>query len=144
MVQDYKKPLPVVDEESKRFFDGAKQHKLLLQQCRECKAYSFPFRRWCNVCQKRSLEWVEASGKGEVYTYGLMHYVYRPAFASEVPYPVVIIHLDEGPLITSNLMGCKNEEIKVGMRVEAVFDDVTSEFALPKFRPAEFDKSKAR
>lgn len=136
MAQEYKKPIPVPDEESRPFFEGAKQRKLMIQRCLDCETYHFPFRRWCNACQGPRLEWVPASGKGEVYTFVIVHYVYHPGFAREVPYNLVTVKLDEGPLVLSNLVGCKNEEIMIGMPVEATFEDITGEITLPKFRLA--------
>jgi hypothetical protein len=64
-----------------------------------------------------------------------MHQVYHPGFASEVPYAVVVIELEEGARLVSNLVDCHPGEIRAGMPVEVVFDDVTPEVTLPKFRP---------
>jgi uncharacterized OB-fold protein len=64
-----------------------------------------------------------------------MHQVYHPGFAGEVPYAVVVIELEEGARLVSNLVDCPVREVRVGMPVEAVFEDVTPEVTLPKFRP---------
>ena len=64
-----------------------------------------------------------------------MHQVYHPGFAAEVPYAVVVVELEEGGRILSNLIGCPMRDIAIGMPVEVVFDDVTPEVTLPKFRP---------
>jgi len=60
---------------------------------------------------------------------------YYPAFEAEIPYVVAYIELDEGPKLMTNLVGVNEDDIACDMAVEAVFDDVTPEFALPKFRP---------
>ena len=75
------------------------------------------------------------SGRGEVFSFNIMHQVYHPGFAAEVPYAVVVIQLDGGPRLLSNLVDCAPGDIRIGMPVEVVFDDVTAEVTLPKFRP---------
>ncbi len=61
--------------------------------------------------------------------------MYHPSFASEAPYAVVAVELEEGPRMVTNLVDCKVEDIEIGLPVEVVFDDVTEEVTLPKFRP---------
>jgi uncharacterized OB-fold protein len=78
-------------------------------------------------------EWVPVSGKGEVYSFNVMHQVYHPAFAERVPYAVVLVKLAEGPKMTSNLVGVEPHQIKIGMPVEVVFEQLTDEVTLPKF-----------
>ncbi|HKZ55019.1 MAG TPA: OB-fold domain-containing protein [Anaerolineales bacterium] len=82
------------------------------------------------------MDWVRVSGKGFVYTFAVYHQLYHPAWAKDIPYNVAWIKLDEGPLLLSNVIGCPNDEITVGLRVEVVFDDVTDEVTLPRFRPS--------
>jgi len=81
------------------------------------------------------VEWVKASGRGKVLSFTI---VYRPvtqAFAGEVPYIVALITLDEGPQMMSNIVGCPLEKVRIGMSVEATFEDWTEEISVPKFKP---------
>jgi uncharacterized OB-fold protein len=80
-------------------------------------------------------EWVAVSGKGQVYSWTIFHYVYHPAYAKDIPYNVAIVQLDEGPLLHTNIVECKNEDICIGLPVEVIFEDVNGEISLPKFRP---------
>jgi uncharacterized OB-fold protein len=80
-------------------------------------------------------EWAAVSGKGQVYSWTIFHYVYHPAYAKDIPYNVAIVQLDEGPLLHTNIVECKNEDIYIGMPVEVIFEDVNGETRLPKFRP---------
>jgi hypothetical protein len=64
-----------------------------------------------------------------------MHQVYHPGFAADVPYAVVVVELEEGARLVSNLVGCPIGDLAPGMPVEVTFDDVTPEVTLPKFRP---------
>jgi uncharacterized OB-fold protein len=81
------------------------------------------------------MEWVKVSGKGVVYTYTIMHQLYHPGWKDDLPYNVSFVMLDEGVYLLTNLVECKNEDIYVGMPVEVVFEDVTDEVTLTKFRP---------
>jgi len=131
----YAKPLPQVSAEMKPFFDAARRHALVVQRCRGCGTHRFPARDLCSRCLSRDVEWVPVSGRGTVLTWAVMHQVYHPGFATDVPYAVVVVELDEGARLVSNLVGCAVGEIRAGMPVEVVFDDVTPEVTLPKFRP---------
>jgi len=81
------------------------------------------------------MEWVKVSGKGQVYTFVVYRRAYHPAWKGDVPYNVSWIKLNEGPLLVSNVVGCQNEELFVGMPVEVVFDDVNEAVSLPRFKP---------
>jgi hypothetical protein len=129
------KPIPSVTEELAPFFAAAREHRLVVQKCTGCGALRFPPREVCSHCWSRSADWTPVSGKGEIYSFYIMHQVYHPGFAAEAPYPVVIVQLDEGPRLLSNLVGCASDRIRVGLPVEAVFEDLTPEVSLPKFRP---------
>lgn len=136
MTTDYAKPLPAADEESEPFFQGAREGKLMIMRCKRCGAYRFPSRDRCDVCWSTDTEWVQASGKGTVYTFGIMHQLYHPGFKEEIPYNVVVVELEEGPRTYSNLVGVANDQIRVGMPVEVTFERISDEISLPKFKPA--------
>ena len=136
---EYKKPLPQPSHESQPFWDAAKEHRLTYQRCTACGTRVFYPRDVCPgpMCfGVGTLEWVEASGKGWVYSFTISYQPAHPAFADDVPYVLAIIELDEGIRMNSNVVGIAPEDVKIGMRVEVVWDDVTPEFTLPKFQPA--------
>jgi uncharacterized OB-fold protein len=117
------------------FFEGARQGQLVVQACGECGTLRFPAQELCANCLSSQADWVKMSGRGEVYSYNVMHQVYHPGFAAEVPYAVVVIKLEEGPKLVSNLVGVKPHEIRCGMPVEVVFEELNDQITLPKFRP---------
>ncbi|MGD9762574.1 MAG: Zn-ribbon domain-containing OB-fold protein [Candidatus Binatia bacterium] len=131
----YAKPIPAITPEMKPFFEGAKRHELRVQECAGCGARRFPARPVCSTCLSFAARWVRASGRGEVFSFTVMHRVYHPGFAAEVPYAVVLVQLAEGPKMTSNLLGVEPRAIRVGMPVRVVFDDITAEVTLPRFVP---------
>ena len=131
---EYHKPLPRIDEDSGPFWEAAKRHEFVIQKCRSCGSFYYPA-SICFKCDNPKMEWVKASGKGEIYTWTIFHQPYNRAFRDDLPYNVAIIKLDEGPFFLSNIVECSNEDLRIGMAVQVVFEDVTDEVALPKFRP---------
>ncbi len=88
----------------------------------------------CPQCHSTKVEWVEVSGRGKVYTWTTVRHPVHPAFV-DVPYIVVIVQLDEGVRLVSNMVDCRPEDIYIGMPVEVVFEDVSETISLPKFKP---------
>ncbi|MCK6557296.1 Zn-ribbon domain-containing OB-fold protein [Candidatus Binatia bacterium] len=129
----YTKPIPTVTPELRPFFEAAKRRELVVQRCRGCGTYRFPARELCSNCLSRASEWVRVSGAGEVFSFNVMHQVYHPGFAGEVPYAVVIVKLAEGAKMTSNLVGVLPGDIRIGMPVRVVFEDISDEVTLPRF-----------
>ena len=132
---DYQKPIPIPDEASKPFFDGARQHRLMIQQCSACGAVMWPVKSHCDKCLSASVTWVQASGKATLYTFALMHQIYHPGFAAEVPYNIAQVDLEEGLRILTNIVGCPNADLQIGMPLEVTFEDISDEVTLPKFTP---------
>jgi uncharacterized protein len=130
------RPIPVPDDISAPFYDGAKAGRLMLQFCSACDGWSFPVRERCPHCFSGGLQWRAASGRGTLYTFAIMHQVMNPGFAGETPYNVAQIDLAEGVRMISNVVGVPNGELRVGMELEAVFDAVGEGVHVPKFRPA--------
>ena len=134
---EYKKPLPTPDIETKEYWEGCKRHKLLIQKCKDCGTYRFPPMPMCPGCNSMNKEWAKVSGRGRIYSWFVVHYATHPDFVDEVPYAVVLVELEEQAnlRIPSNMVDCKIEDIRAGMPVEVVFEDVTDEISLPRFRP---------
>lgn len=135
MSETVTKPVPLPDSISAPFFDGARQGRLMLQCCAACGKWSFPVRERCPHCFAAKLEWRQASGRGTLYTFAIMHQVMNPGFAGAVPYNIAQIDLEEGVRMTSNVVGIPNNALKIGMKLEAIFEDVGQDVSLPKFRP---------
>jgi uncharacterized protein len=132
----YTKPLPRIDEESKGFWEACQRHELYLQRCRGCGALRYYPRALCPSCLSDRIEWVRASGKGTVYTFTVTYQNQAPGFRDALPYVMAYVELDEGVRMLTNIVGCAPAEVRIGMPVEVVFEDVTPLIALPKFRPA--------
>lgn len=134
--EDVRKPLPVATEWSRPFWEGARQHKLLLKKCAKCGHLDHPPYLFCTNCMAEEHEWIEASGKGTLYSYAINTFGVPFPFWDDMPYVLAIIDLDEGPRVISNIVECDLEQLENQMRLEVVFDDVSPEVTLPKWRPA--------
>lgn len=129
------KPIPQPDEESKPFWDATLKGQLLLMKCNECGTVRLPSRRHCDNCLSDQFDWVQASGRGTVRTFGVMHQRYHPGFADEMPYTIAIVELEEGPRLPTNIVKAEGREVTVGMPVVVEWEK-HEDVALPKFRPA--------
>lgn len=130
----YRVPMPNVNEDTIDYWKLLKDTKQLhVQKCRNCGTYSHPPRPVCHNCRKFELEWVPVTGNGVIYSYVVYHRSVHPVF--EVPYDVVLVELEEGVRIISNMVNCKPDDIYIGMPVELVVEDIDENLALPKFKP---------
>jgi uncharacterized OB-fold protein len=129
-----RRPRPAVNQDTAFFWEGVARGELLFQRCASCGTLRHPPRPACPSC--RSLEWdtVASSGRGEVHSFVVYHYPEVPPF--EAPYTVVLVQLDEGVRVVSNVVGVDANDVDIGMRVEVVFERVDDELTLPLFRKA--------
>ena len=131
--QGYAKPLPVIDHHNRPYWEGTQAHELRLLECDDCSHIRFQTFSTCPHCDKR--HWICASGNGTVWSWTRFHKTYFAGFASDMPYVVVVIELDEGPKLFANMADMRMPP-KIGKRVKAVFETVTAEVTLVKFEPA--------
>ena len=137
MTDPQPKPLPVLTDLNRPFWEGAAAGRLMLQKCGQCGHIRFPFGPVCTICLSPDTRWAQLSGRGEVLSHLVFHQVYHKAWAGDVPYSVVMVQLDEGPRLFSNILDPTRSDIEtdlVGRRVEAVFEPLTETLARPLFR----------
>jgi uncharacterized protein len=131
------KPLPKINGDNRFFWEGCKQHELIFQQCSECGQTRWPPSLLCNSCHSQKTQWIISRGIGKVFTFAVYHTAFHPAFASDIPYVVAVVALDEGPHLLSNIVECRPEIVHCDMQVTVVWENVSEEITLPKFRPVE-------
>jgi uncharacterized protein len=131
------RPRPEPDRDSRAFWEGVRRHELLLQRCDGCGVLRFPARMYCNACRSRSSQWVPASGTATVYSWIVNHQVFMPALADEVPFPVLLVRLDDGDdlLMYGNLVGAAPADLVPGLPVQAVFVDAAEDLTLVQWAP---------
>lgn len=135
-MNQYKLPLPQPNLDDQAFWDGCKRHELLLVKCTSCGAVRFYPRPTCPHCLSAASEHIKASGKGELWSYTTSHHAFGVVWREVTPYTVIVVELEEGPRMVSNIIGCDPSKLFIGMPLEIAFHDVTPEITLPKFRPA--------
>lgn len=130
------KPLPVVQPWARPYWDAAREHRLVLQCCEDCDRIIHYPRIACPHCGSARLGWREASGRGTVYSYTVVESNAPSAFLADMPYVVAVVELAEGVRMLTNLVDCDQHALRCDMQVEVVFEKLSEEFVLPKFRPA--------
>lgn len=129
-------PSPVVTEETAPFWEAAAEGRWVLPRCRRCGGWIWYPRRFCPDCASRDVEWVEASGRGTVYTFTRIRRGRGP-WAEHLPYVVAYVELDEGPRVLTNIVGCDPDDVHIGMPVQVVFEPADDGGGvLYRFRPA--------
>ena len=129
-------PLPVIDDENRAYWEALARHEFCLQRCTACNAWQTPVALRCKNCLAGSLEWQAASGKGEIYSFVVYHQAFDPAFKDQLPYNVAVVSLEEGPRVVTNVVGCANGDLRIGLPVQVQFDDLAEGVTLARFRPA--------
>ena len=126
-------PLPVPSEVSRPYWQGCRDGELLFQRCSDCGGATHTPAMICSHCLSRALVWEASKGAGTVSSWTMVHRPQTPAFV--VPYAAVIVDVDEGFSMLSNVIGCRPADVRTGMRVQVEFHPKTDEITLPYFRP---------
>lgn len=130
------KPVPKPTPETQPYWDGAAAGELRIQQCTDCSRHFFYPRTACPHCGSVKVEWVRASGRATLYSYVINH-LPTPGFEAEVPYPIAVVELDEGPRMMTTVVDVEPtpEALQLDMPLEVTFEQ-RGELTLPVFRPA--------
>jgi len=125
---------PAIGPDTEFFWNGLRDHKLLIQHCTRCGAPRHPPRPMCPKC--RSLGWdpIESSGRGTVYSYVMPLEPRFPFF--DYPYIVALVQLAVVVRLVSNLCGIDPADVTVGMPVEVFYQTFDNDLVLHQFRPA--------
>ena len=126
------KPTPLTEV----FWKGCLNHQLWIQHCPKCSHYQFYPRSFCTACMQMEPEWVQASGRGRVESYTVVRTPVAPAYASEIPYAIVLVRLEEGPVMMSQMTGCDPNDVEIRMPLEVEFEAWSETVTIPLFKPA--------
>ncbi|MFE0577836.1 bifunctional MaoC family dehydratase N-terminal/OB-fold nucleic acid binding domain-containing protein [Streptomyces sp. NPDC058874] len=130
-----RRPRPVVNRDNRGFWEGVRDHRLLIQRCTSCDTLRFPWLPGCNTCASPEWDTVEASGAGTVFSHVVMHHPPFPAF--DPPYAVALVELAEGVRMISNITGVPYDKVRIGLPVQLEFLRVDDDLELPVFRGSE-------
>lgn len=130
-------PEPIVNADSEPYWRGARDGKLLLQRCSDCGTLRFFPRYLCTECGSEATEWIEASGRGTVHSFTIVHRAAFPEFQAHTPYVVALIDLAEGPRMMTNIVGDDRLSVAIGDTVTVTFENRGTEGAkVPQFQRA--------
>lgn len=126
-------PVPIANPDSQAYWDGARQDRLLIRKCMSCGEVHFLPRHMCPACWSTDLNWVEASGRGTIHSYTVIHRAPLPEFADKVPYVIALIDLEEGPRMMTNILGEDALDARIGDAVEVCFEVRGDGAKVPQF-----------
>lgn len=126
---------PVLGHDNQWWWEAVSRGEFLIQKCRGCGVLRHPPRPMCGRCQSTDWETVASRGAGEIASFVVMHHPQVPGY--EYPLVCALVDLDEGVRFLSNVVGCRPDAVRIGMRVQATIEAVDEELKLPLFRPAE-------
>ena len=125
-------PLPDVDDPIGRpFWEHCRRHELFIQKSRSSGQFVFPPRPH----YAGDFEWERVSGRGRVLTFVIVRAPFLPALEHKVPLAIAVVELDEGPRLVGQVLECAIDDVRCGMSVEVVFEDLTERVTLPQWRP---------
>ena len=132
------KQSPVPDEVSKPFWDACNKDRLVMQTCTACNRIQFPPEPTCYECgSKDTLEWKEVSGRGKIYSYGIMHDSRIRILQPDQPFTIALVQLEEDPgiLFYSHLPGTPVDQVPIGASVQVEFETTpTTGQKVPEWR----------
>jgi uncharacterized OB-fold protein len=127
--------LPTIDDETRPFWDAARERRFLIVRCRACgEAHHYP-RPFCPRCWSDDVAWEEASGRATLYTYSTVFMNDLPPFKDRLPYVAAMVDLDEGPRVMTNVVDCDPADLSIGRHLQVDFRELTDEITVPVFRP---------
>lgn len=131
MADQPRRPAPIVTDDSAAFWDAADAGRLVAQRCADCGSFRHPPRPMCPHCHSLRVDIVELAGTGTVYSYAILHHPQNPAF--DYPVLAVLVDLDEGIRMVSNIVGVDKDDIRIGMRVGVEFTPTAGGHRVPVF-----------
>ena len=130
-------PQPTRNLDTRPFWEACGEHRLLVQRCADCGAHRSPPKPVCWRCGSFESAWSESSGRGRVFTYTVVHHSPHPVAQDRLPYNIAVIELDDCDrvLLTSNVVNCPDDALRVDLGVEIVWEDCSDGQSLFRFRP---------
>lgn len=130
------KPLPQPNAVTRRFWSSCKDGRFEFQRCTACGHAQFPPRLACAACHATVLDWQASAGRGEVYSFTVVHRAPLDSFKADVPYMIAIVALEEGVRAMMNLRDADPATVTIGMPVEVFFEPTDDgDYPLPQARP---------
>ncbi|HEY0533502.1 MAG TPA: OB-fold domain-containing protein [Actinoplanes sp.] len=117
------KPMPEPTPVTQPFWDALKEHRVRIQYSPSAGQYVFYPRVLAPRTLADDLEWRDVSGDATLYTFTVTDRATAPPWQDSVPQLMAVVELDEGPRVTTEMVGVDPASLQVGMRVKPVFED---------------------
>lgn len=130
------KPMPEPSPESRPYWEGLAQRRLMLQRCAGCGRIRHYPQPMCPACHSLATGWIEASGEATVHSWTVAHHPFHPAFRAELPYVLVTAALPEGVRLLAQLRGAGADALRPGLPLKVDFEDNGEGLTLPVLRLA--------
>ena len=121
-------PAPPVNVEYEEFWSKANNGKLLLPRCMDTNQFFWYPRKISPFTLSANVEWVEAAGKGVIYTFSIMR-------RADPQYVIAYVRLVEGITMMTNIVECDPDSLEVGQPVELLMKEAENGQKVPVFRP---------
>ncbi len=127
------------DHLTQPFWDAAADDRLVAPKCSTCGTFRLPPSAYCFNCQSRDVEWVELPGTAILYTFTVVRHPLHPDLTPACPYASGVVELDgtqgAGARMLVNIIDCDVDTLKIGQKLEIVWEHVNDEMTTPRFRP---------
>ena len=126
--------VPAITDDTRPFWESCRRRVLAIQRCAGCATFRHPPSPVCFRCRSFAHTWVAVSGRGTVFTYAVVTRAFLPGLP--VPHNVVVVALDDVPgvRLVSNVVDADPAALRIGLPVEVLFEDVSAEVTVPRFR----------
>ncbi|MDO8733277.1 MAG: OB-fold domain-containing protein [Actinomycetota bacterium] len=137
MTTEVSAPLPLPNELTKPFWEGAAKGQLVIQRCNACGHLQHAPEPVCSACLSFDLGSAAVSGTGTVYTFCIATQAFHPYFEDKLPFVIAVVELDDQPglKMITNIVDVDPDSVRVGDRVGVTFNLLGEGFMLPVFRP---------
>lgn len=129
------RPLPTIAEDSERFWASNRERAMELQKCDDCSKLRYYPGPICHDCGSDRFTWVPVSGKGTIYSWTLLERARGNPFEEDLPIAILLVTLEEGPVMMSNLLDYEEKDLRIGAPVMIGYEDISPDVTLPIFRP---------
>jgi uncharacterized OB-fold protein len=116
--------LPGINDATRAWFTSG---RLKVQRCDDCRTWQHPPDEICGGCQGNRLSFAECGEAGRIESFVVVHRAVHPALEDQIPYAVALVSLDDAPGVNAigNVLNAAPDELAIGQRVRAVFEEVS-------------------
>lgn len=128
------RPLPTITRDTSQFWESTRKHAMELQRCTTCEKFWYYPGPVCHFCGSTDFLWTKVSGRGTIYSFTILERANGTPYEKDVPITIVLVRLEEGPVMMSNVVDAEHDELAVDLHVTIDYEDVDDEVTLPVFR----------